>query len=117
MKRTTQQQVETRVITELTAKAVRLELELARELDRLGVSEQDLGPVDCILVDVSDDGQTVRIYDDGKEDSLPAAALLSALRTLPDGAGWEATWEAVLDTAGENEKEGAEPIPPPSISQ
>jgi len=64
------------------------------ELVRLGVDESALGPVDSIGVQV--EGGIAQIADDGAVTAgLPVQALLTALRALPAGAGWEAVWGAV----------------------
>jgi hypothetical protein len=69
------------------------------ELDRVGTSYRKAGAADYIAV--TEDGDTVRLVGPPREHPRPywkgtRSQLLELLAPLPDDAGVEAVWQAVL---------------------
>lgn len=71
-------------------------LELIRaELSRLEVAEEGVGPSECITA--KEHGDLYELTDDVTSAVAPLEKLLERLRTLPDGAGVQATWWMLAD--------------------
>lgn len=66
------------------------------EFERLDVDGDAIGPVDSFAAAPNDEGG-VRIYDDHESWEGDLEEGLRRLRALPDGAGWERTWQAFCD--------------------
>ncbi len=75
--------------------------EIDEELERIGVSYEYLGPVDCICADELDG--IVRFYDDNGEAFVKIADVENFLGRIESAAGYVAFWDA----AGEYEEKNA----------
>jgi len=71
-------------------------MQIERELARLGVDSCAEGVPSGLAVNPVDDrDDLVGLGDDQVAVTLRARDALAALRALPDGAGWDETWQAL----------------------
>lgn len=72
---------------------------IQKELTRLGVDYDEVGPIDsiCVARDPDAPANWFRVYDDNAWAVGTVDSLLRTLRALPDNAGFERVWGALAD--------------------